>query len=363
MKLQTKKVVAAVLAMTMCIPATAFADTTGESSGSFNTDFNIYSPTLTVSVPLDANIRVNPIAETTASAKTSDNFTVASNSIDIINASVDTEKDRGIPVNATINATITNRGEDVVTEYTTFAENATSTKKKVYLQLSEATATKAATVAVKSGETLAFVEGKLNLGQFEVTTPADYTTPAKFSPITIYGSLLSVDIDAPTTTDTTANATFSTDPTKVVPKVGSFAVTGVANTNAAWAESDLAVGITYNIKASKKLNIENPTIATAPTFSKAGTVDVTITVPNVGEAEVAAIALHNDEGDYGDFMWGDEAYTVDYTTTPGSAIITIPKDDSGLAYIGEAPYKDQPQDLVIGLTNGQRVVTTITVTD
>ena len=61
----------------------------------------------------------------------------ASNSIDIINASVDTEEDSAIPVNITVNASVTKK-DDVITEYNTFTPDNTSTKKKINLNLTAA---------------------------------------------------------------------------------------------------------------------------------------------------------------------------------------------------------------------------------
>lgn len=369
MKLQSKKVIAVALAMTMCVPAVAFGAEEGPKKGSFTTDFNIYSPVLTVSVPTNANIRVNPIADTTATAKTVENFEVASNSIDILNASVDVDKDLAIPVNATINATITSKGEDVITKYSTFTADKTSTKKKVYLNLAEAGT--AATIDVKDNGTAAFdTDKKLDLTQYAVDTAADYTTPAKSSPITMYGSLLSVDIDGPSTTDqTNIGATFSTTAADVTPAVGSFAVTGVANTNADWKETDLAVAITYNVRASQELNITNPAVTV--TSGKTGVevasgTDVAIEIKDIGEATVAGIALHDDEADsYGNVTFESDSYTVETevdTNQKTNATITIPNDHEFITFIAGDNYKNKPQDFVVALSDGRVVTTTLTIT-
>lgn len=357
MKSKLTKAAATALAMTMCVPGVAFA---AESSGSFETSFDIYSPALTISVPLKADIKVNPIAD--SGDDTVKKFTVASNSIDVLNASVDAEADVAIPVNVTVKASIKSSGNDVVTEYNTFTADATSTKKRINLNLSEAGT--AAVIGVKDGGTATFdSEKKLDLSQYAVTTDAKYNTPAKTTAITKYGSLLSVDIAGPTTTNKTAGAEFTTTAADVTAGVGSFAVTGEANTNADWKADDVAVDITYNVKASKALSITTPTITTPPTFtSGASAADVAITVPNVGEATVLALGVHNDEADYKDYIWEDpEAYTVDYTTTAGSAVITIPKDDAVLAFLAGDDYKGDTQDLVIALSDGRMVVSTLTV--
>lgn len=368
MKSRFTKAAAAAMAVAMCLPTAAFATSTtptsAPTSGSFDTSFDVYSPKLTVSVPVSLDIEVNPMADNTATGVKK--FEVASNSIDVLNASVDVEADTPIPVNVTVKATITSKKDDVVTEYNTFTPDATSTKKKINLNLS--TAQTAAVAAPKSGETLAFDgEKKLNLAQFEVRTAAVYTTPADSTSITKYGSLLSVDIAGPTTTNTTSGATFSTTAGDVTPAVGSFAVTGTANTNADWKADDVQVAVTYNVKASKPLTITTPAIATAPSFTAgASAADVSIVIPNVGEATVVAMALHNDnDGLYGDFVFeGEDSYEVAYATTGSqtNATITIPKESGTLTFLTGEDYSGKAQDLVIALSDGRYVVSTLTAT-
>lgn len=355
MKSKVAKIMVAALAVTACMPVSAFAS---ETSGSFDTSFDIYSPALTIKVPVNANIQVNPFSDSNATDVTK--FSVASNSIDIWNASVDVDKNIGIPINVTVRAAITSKGEDVVTEYNTFTENATSTNKRVNLKLS--TAGTAATLAVKSGDAAAFDTNKrLDMSKYEVSGDADYSSPTDEVAITKFGSLLSVDIGEPRTS-ATGNDSFSNDPTKVTPTVGSFAVTGIANAGADWKKDDVAVTITYDVRASKARTFKTPTIATPPEFtSGTGAADLKITVPNIGEATVADIAAHNDASEYKDYIWARDAYTVDYTTAAGSAIITIPKDDSGLAYLAGDDYKGKAQDFQIALSDGRMIVTTLTV--
>lgn len=360
MKSKLAKAAAITMAMTMCVPVSAFAADTSTSSGSFNTSFDVYSPALTIQVPVNAEIRVNPLAD--SGDATVKKFTVASNSIDIWNASVDVEADAAIPVNATVKATITTKKNDVTTEYNTFNASATSTKKRINLNLSQAQSP--ATLAVKSGDVAEFdtTTKKLKLGKYEVSGDATYTTPVQSVPITKYGSLLSVDIAGPSTTDGTTGKTFSTDPTKVSATVGSFAVTGTANVSADWKADDIAVAITYDVRASQPRNIATPAIATAPTFSSSSASDVTITIPATrGEATVAGIGVHNDgEGLYGDYIWADDAYTVAYNTD-GTATVKIPKTDSAFTFLAGDDYKGKAQDLVIVLSDGRTIVSTLTV--
>lgn len=364
MKSRFTKIAAAAMALTMCMPTAAFAASTtppaanGPKEGSFTTSFDVYSPALTVSVPVNLNVQINPIAD--SSADTVKKFTVASNSIDILNASVDVDADTAIPVVATIKASIES-GEDVITKYNTFTADDISTAKKIHLELSAAGTV--ATVGVKDGGTAAFdTEKKLDLSQYAVNAEAEYTTPAKSTAVTKFGSLLSMDIAGPSTSDSTGGATFSTDATKVTPTVGSFAVTGVANANADWNKDDVKVNVTYNVKASKALSITTPSVAAVT--ATAGS-DATITVPDVGEATVLALGVHNDDNAYGDFLWETgkfEAVSAPNATTASQTdiTITIDKDDEALKYLA-SDFAGKAQDLVIALSDGRYIVSTMTV--
>lgn len=369
MKFNMRKAAATALAVTMCVPFSAFA-AQNSASGSFNTSFDVYSPALTISVPLTMDVRVNPIADT--AAKDVKKFAVASNSIDIMNASVDVEKDVAIPVNVTVKANISTAAEGVVTEYNTFAAEATSTKKKIYLELSQAN--KAATLGAgkdTSGAALtpAFdTDNKLDLSKYAVATAAEYDSVTNKAAITKYGSLLSMDITGPTTTNSTTGKTYSTAAADVTAAVGSFAVTGVANTNADWKANDVAVAVTYNVRASKPLSITTPTLAAGVTVSAGA--DASIVVPNVGEAEVVAFAVHNDEAGYKDYVWTEldrSVYEITYapnatTTTQTDATIKIDKADPGLVFLADAENgcKGKAQDLIIALSDGRYVVSTFT---
>lgn len=355
MKFNMKKAVATALAVTMCVPFSAFAAQTG----SFDTSFDVYSPVLTINVPTKLDVRVNPIADTSKGVQ---RFGVASNSIDIMNASVDVEKDAAIPVNVTVKAQISTAADDVVTAYNTFTADSTSTKKKIYLELSEAN-TAAVFGAGKDDQGTALApafdnDKRLVLSNYAVATAAEYDSIANKAAITKYGSLLSMDIAGPATTDSTAGATYSSDATKVSAAVGSFAITGAANTNADWKASDVAVAVTYNVKASQPLTITTPKLTTAP--SAAAGADVSFTITGIGEATVTALAVHNDESDYGDYIWDAEDVTVDYST-PGSVEITVAKDNAALGVLASDALKGKPQDLVVALSDGRMVVSTLTI--
>lgn len=335
-----KKAAAAALAMTMCFPCMAFADdaigtpTTATldsaSSGRFDTSFGVYAPPITVNVPLKANIKINPLAvdnQAGASSNTVKNFTVASNSLDVINSSMD--DGTGVPVNITVKASITKSAKGVMSIYNnSFTPVDGSVQKKIHLDLVEAK-----TAASADGTTEAV---------YDLTST---NTGINRATVTKYGSVLSVDIAAPADEDN--------------PSVGSLAVVGAANVNADWLADDIAVDITYKIKASKALGIKTPALATAPTVT-AGQ-DLSVTVSGIGEATVAALGVHNDEaGKYGDYLWEAKTFTVDYST-PGTAVITIKSTDAGLAFLAKDGYKGVAQDFIIGLSDGRMVVTTLTV--
>lgn len=351
MKIQSKKIVAAALAMSMCVPTAAFA-----AEGTIETSFDIYSPTLTVQVPIKADVRVNPIAATGDTLK---QYTVASNDLDFINATID--DGAGIPVNVTVKATIASSKDDVKTEYNFFTADPDSAKKKIYLTLAQAS-----TAAVVGETDLADANDatKVDFSKAAVTTAAEYTDASITNkvPITKYGSLLSVNIAAPADGNT-AHDFAALD--KVTPGVGSCAITGVANANADWKADDITVTITYNMKASQGMNIETPKIAAAPTFtSGTSATDLKIVVPDVGDATVFAVGCHNDdEGAYGDYNWEAAAYTVEYKDNSGKtdAEITFKKDDAGLAFLAGDDYKTKAQDFIVGLSDGRMVVSTLTV--
>lgn len=374
MKFNSKRAAALAMAASMCLSVPAFAaQNSDKTAGDFTTSFDIYSPTLTVSVPLNLDVEVNPFAD--SSETTLQHYSVASQSMDIWNASTDTTKDIGIPVNVEVQASIASTAEGVVTEYGDFTADSKSTKKKIHLDLVSPTAP---TVAVANGKTPAWKDAtatdkKLDLQTDNYTlTAMDYKAATNKTAITKFGSLLSVDIVAPAgDTSATAPATkYGSDPMKVIPAVGSFAVVGTANSHADWKETDVKVNVSYKITASNALNIKTPgvepTTAGTPGVTVAANTDATIVIKDVGEATVEAIAVHNDkEGGYGDYIWDADRYEVTYaedgsTTGQMNATIKISKDgEGGLAFLA-ANHKGEAQDLCVRLSDGRMVVGTLT---
>lgn len=353
-----KKFAAIAMAAALCVPT--FSAQVSAEGGALDTSFDLYSPTLNVNVPVKADIRVNPMSDSTKNDV--NKFEVASNSIDIFNATVDEVADVGIPVNVKVNAALSAK-EDVVTTWNTFTADKTSATKKIFLQLSQAnTAATLGAAKDASGTALtpAFKDGtkSIDLSKYAVATAAEYDSVANDAVITPYGATLSVDIAAPTSSDTSGS--FVGDASKVEAKVGSFAVTGVANVSADWKADDIQVDIIYDVRASQALGITTPDVATAPTYKNSAPADATFTVPSVGEATVEAVAVHNDLLlDHQDLTF--ENVTVDYTTTVGSAAITVSKEDEVLKALGELNTAKQVYDVVVALSDGRMVVTTLTV--
>lgn len=351
MKHNSKRAAAFALAAAMCMPMSAMA---APQEGTFATDFDIYSPALHVSVPLEMNIQVNPFNDTTGTGV--DKFTVASEDINIINASVDEEKDIGIPVNVTVTATATG-SQDVQSEFTTFTADATSTKKRVYLELTEAAA---GTVAVKTGGAAAF-EGTtklVDLSQYEVAA-GDYSSVSNSAPITSYGSLLSVDIAKPGLD--TGKTSYIAAAADVKPTVGTFAVTGVANTHADWKKDDVKVAVAYKITPSNALAIKTPAVAEKTAVAAGADVTFDLTKTDIGDATVAGIAFHDPEGRYPDYLCEEDEYTAVKDTGDTKTTVTLKKDGAGLAFVtgADSGCKGSRQDLVVALSDGRRVVVSL----
>lgn len=315
-----------------------------------------------MSVPVNASIKVNSIA--TPGSKDVDGFTVASGSIDILNATTDLEKNIGIPLNVTVQARITAKGSDVITKYNTFTVDPISPEKQIYLELAQSKAVTATLVTGKTPELNDENKLVLDSANYTIATK-DYTAPITKMVVTEYGSKISVDVAAPTTTATDTDADtkdkFAKEPEKIVPGVSSFAVVGNANTGANWKADDLAVEIVYNAKASNPLTItDTPAVATPPTYSAATPANVEVPVGDVGTATIAGIALHAPKLSSSDFIF--EGYNVAYATASGktTATITIDKDDPILTAardLGTETY-----DIVVALSDGRIAVTTLAVT-
>lgn len=161
------------------------------------------------------------------------------------------------------------------------------------------------------------------------------------------------DVAAPTSVSAGDNVTV---PDANVGKAA-MAILGEATINAAWQTDDLNVGLVYNIKAS------NSTVTdTQPIL--AGVTGNTITIPaaTLNEATVEAVAIQDPKKDtYGFFPleFDETTYTTnasgDATLTIDSGVIDYLKTDDSLK------GASNPQDLIIALSDGRVIVTTLTV--
>lgn len=348
-----KRMAAAALALTMCFPSVASASTINSAaSGTFNSSFDLYAPTLTISVPLKLDILVNPVPNTDSSNKSVSKFSIASNSINIINASVDTNTAKGIPVNVMVSGLIKAKAADVITVYKDFTPTATDTTKKVFLQLSQAN-TAAAATAGSSGKV--FLDNntnkRLNLAEW-TTSGGEYDSITNQAVITKNGALLSMDIGAPTGSNLTTAAA------NVIPTVGSFAVTGSANASADWKASDVTVEVKYVVKASATRSFTTPAL-TAVTGTGA-TTDVTlVNAISFGEATVNRLVVHYDAlGEDKDIPAADCDLAV---AADGKVTLKLKANSATLTALSKEPYKGKTLDLAIVLSDGRVVVTTLTI--
>lgn len=360
-----KKIAVATLALTMCFPGTVFAASTPAPTpvaGEFTTTFDVYSPVLNVKFPTTLDLRVNPLADSTDSVA---KYTFASDSIDIVNGSVDYAGAAGIPINVRVYATIETLAADVVAEYNDFTASSTSPEKKIYMTMAEATTSR--TIAVANSATPEYTgatdaEKKLNLTKYALgATPAAYNNATNKVTVTQWGSMLSVDIAKPVLA-TGSNKSYQTAG-DVTPTVGSFAVIGTANTGAKWAPTDVKVKISYDVRACKALTVTTPTVTPVTWASGSSANDLTIAVSGCGEETVLGMGLHNGAKDtYGSYLMApDKDFTVTYSS--GTATIKVSKTSPVLAFLaGDAAYKGKAQDLAIALSDGRVVVTKLTVT-
>jgi aspartate 1-decarboxylase len=352
MKSKLTKFTAAIMAMTMTMcGTTAFAaDSTTQStaSGTISSSFGVYSPTIVVSVPLTADVQVNPMYDATATANTLKTFSVASKDIIIGNATVDTDstdasKKVAIPVSVTAKATLSKVGDGVVTHYakTNFTASDASTSKEIQLNLTQGTATAGATKKLDTSDDTAVYSGK--------------TTP-----VTAWGSQIQFKVAGPTLdSGSTAADEYG---------LGAFAITGTANTNADWKAEDLNVAITYNVKASSYDGAPVGTVSD-PQPTKGSDAVFILPKADLADSKVISVGLHNNEaGSYGDYVIPAEDWKVEICEnagTPanaavGDAVITVSKDNVGMANLGEN-YAGKPQDFVIVTEDGRFIVTTLTV--
>lgn len=340
MKKCLTRLTGAALAVMMAVPTMPVLAASA-NSGTITATFGVYAPSLTVTVPVSTAIKINPAADSNATTKV-EGYTVASDNIVILNATVD-EKGNPLKVLFTVNAKYTGVAEDVVAHYGTFSKNDLSKSKELQLKMVPSSSVTLGTAG--SGTSIDLTQATVTLN----------TSSAQV--VTSLGSQLNLQVGAPTLGSNEEFTAFGT---------AAFALIGDANTNADWENDDVAVELTYNMKASSvdvaKFVISGA-VATAPTTTEI-TVSDASTV-NLNGATIKSVMVANPDGEYPEYVFPESNYTVEYTaaTTPDDAKykITLNADDPGVAFIKDA-YSGKAQDLVILMSDGRVIITTITLT-
>lgn len=330
------KLLACVLATTMCaVPVFASEPnvTADDTTNEIGVSFGKKGVNVRVSVPTTANLQVNPFwvnAPNTVSGSE-----IASDDLRIINRTWREDETSatgksGVSVNVTAGATINNKAEGVKIIYQTPAANAdtfaaNSEEKNVKMEL-------------KSG-TLDDISGN---GTY---------TGGSSAVVTQLGSRIKFAVDAPTSVSSDDSSTVSDGDAGL----GAMAILGNATVNASWVNSDLEVGVVYNIKAS---NTPDSYPAAAPTFTSGKT---TITDAMLNKATIERVCLQDPVGDeYGLFDIDLEAEgTLKAVTTSGGGVeLTIPTETQ--TFLKEtATLKGKPQDVLIQLSDGRVLTSTV----
>lgn len=340
------KLLACVLASSLCaVPVGATVDVTGEggvTGAKITTDFGIYSPSVTVTVPTEAHIRINPLK--VANSTSVNGYEIASNDLQIVNKSVDTVNKTGIPILFTANAKITKKGDSVKVYYD---YGKTSPSK---YGVSSNSKTKAAYIALQAAD---------NQGAAFTNTPgsgvsdnATYAldtnpvTPQGKNPVTTVGSQLHMPIDAPSINASGALATPYS--------YGTYAVVGHANENAPWQASDLEIELTYNIKPSTSTGASAPAIALAQQPTSGNALSINATDAVLDGVWPSEFVLHHQEEKIGEWNITD---VVEWNRTAADDgwVISISKDDTTLKWYQTeyAAAKGKGSfDLVVSFTDG-----------
>lgn len=290
-----------------------------------------------VSVPTSAALRVNPMATVSSGATAVSGAQIASRDLRIINRTYartpgSVSANQGVAVIVTARAQVLGKGDGVKVVY-----NKANAGSNVFSQDSDA-----------KNVMMELQEGLLP----NISGNGTYGRGAK-AKVTELGSRIKFDVAAPTSVSAGDNVTV---PDANVGKAA-MAILGEATINAAWQTDDLNVGLVYNIKAS------NSTVTdTQPIL--AGVTGNTITIPaaTLNEATVEAVAIQDPKKDtYGFFPleFDETTYTTnasgDATLTIDSGVIDYLKTDDSLK------GASNPQDLIIALSDGRVIVTTLTV--
>lgn len=333
------KLLACVLAASMCaVPVAAASETmtiTDDKAHDMDVDFGVNSPIIDVTVPTKANVKVNPMYDKNGTAGDLKEFAVASKELVISNNTSSNDDGSGVALLCTVRGTITNVGEGVGVSYNTFTPKPASEKKLIHLDIT-------------SSNTLPAVSenNKFKIG----------TAPCVQVPMTNVGARLQLPIAASSNVAGTNK-----------PGYGAFAITGVANVAADWADTDVNVSLSYRVRAIQESPMNNPSIANAPAttsgnIATAATVIATKTdlaAASLGDGvTVTGLIIHNPENEFDDYALTAEDLEINTDAT--GCEVKIKAGDPGLTFLGSS-YKGKGQDLLLGLSDGRIIATTITV--
>ncbi len=330
------KLLACVLASSLCaVPVAASAttvDVTGEggvSGGKITTDFGIYSPSVTVTVPTKAEIRINPLK--VAGSTSVNGYEIASNELQIVNKSIDTKNKAGIPVLFTANAKITKKGSDVKVYY----DNTTAGSG--YNSASSNSKAKEAYVVLQAADGQSASSG--------VSANASFATLGS-NPITTVGSQLHMPLGTPTLDSAGAAV--------AAPTYGTYAVVGIANENAPWVADDLNIELTYNIKATASTGASAPAITLQGTQVSGNALSINATDAALDGVWPSEFVLHHKAEKVGEWNITD-VVEWERNAADDGWVITIPASDTTLQWYQQEYASNKNKgtlELVVGFTDG-----------
>lgn len=260
----------------------------GVAGGTFTTDFDVTKEKVKVTVPVNANIRVNPNFK---QGNTSVNgYRVASKDIVIANQTLDSDHN-AMPVLVTAYARILSKTDDVKVYYdpaaTTYTASSNSRAKEMRVQL-----------VSENGQG----DVSNNKGQYTPgTTFVDSTT---HSTITTLGSLLEVPVPAPTSVNNAGTANAAVD----TAGYASFAVVGDANENADWQKDDVKFEIAYNIRATSSSSVVNKEAITFLNGNYVSTNSISVNIPDkaLDGVDVEEVMVRDDLGKWDEWVVGED---------------------------------------------------------
>lgn len=260
----------------------------GVAGGSFTTDFDVTKEKVKVTVPVNANIRVNPNFKN--GNMSVNGFRVASKDLVIANQTLDSDHN-AMPVLVTAYAKILSKTDNVKVYYdpaaTTYTASSNSRAKEMRVQL----------VSENGNGDVSSNNGQYTLG----TTFADSAT---HSMITTMGSLLEVPVPAPTSVNNAGTASAAVQ----TAGYASFAVIGDANENADWQKDDAKFEISYDIRATSSPSVVNKEAITFVNANYVSTNSISVNIPDkaLEGVDVAEVMVRDDLGKWDEWVVGED---------------------------------------------------------